>query len=148
MARIPNFELERIKREVSVLSLVEARVLKRSSHCRTRDQALLPRPSRYHRRAPGPRPDRADVRALRAVGANRDGVRAAREDCIADPEERLRTLMAASVARRHVPLMLDAFRAETEPTRFGLIQAMTRAAQSLGGESRFVVEALAGGLLE
>lgn len=75
-------------------------------------------------------------------------LRAARRDRIVDPEERLRSLVSsAPETRRYLPAVLDAYSAEHMPTRFGLIQAMTRAAQGLQPEDRFQLESRAGELI-
>lgn len=76
-------------------------------------------------------------------------LRVARRARLAEPEERLRALLSTSAdSRRHMPRILDAYAEEPEPTPFGLLQAITRAAQGLDPEERFLLEKDAGTLLE
>lgn len=75
-------------------------------------------------------------------------VRAARGEQIADPEDRIRTLLEASAdTRRHIPAVLASYAVEPEATRFGIIQAVTRAARDLYADGRFALEAVAGSQL-
>ncbi len=77
--------------------------------------------------------------------ASTRALRAARHDRVIDPEESLRHLFAdRAEVRSHADAVLAAYREEPEPTRFGLVQAITRAAQAAGAEHRLALEALAG----
>ena len=72
-------------------------------------------------------------------------LRNARRDALADPRLALELLIKARAELR--PLsesILAAFEADPEPTRFGLVQALTRAAQSVSPERRLAVEEMAG----
>lgn len=80
--------------------------------------------------------------------ASTKALRAARHDTMADPEETLRDFFADRAdIRPHTDAVLAAYREEPEPTRFGLVQAITRAAQQVGTEDRLALESLAGEII-
>lgn len=73
---------------------------------------------------------------------------AARVDRIEEPEAFLRRILAEDpTVRPRTQAVLTAFRAEPNATRFGAIQALTRAAQGFSAEDRFEMERFAGQLL-
>lgn len=75
-------------------------------------------------------------------------IRAARREPIADIQAAFEIAIRAERELRPISkAVLAAYEAEPEPTRFGLIQAITRAAQELGPERRLAVEEYAGRLL-
>lgn len=75
-------------------------------------------------------------------------LKAARAQVVTNPEDALRALLAGDPdARRHTDTVLTAYRLEPEPTRFGLLQAVTRAAQGLTVGSRYALETFAGRML-
>ncbi len=75
-------------------------------------------------------------------------LRQARHESIAEPERMLRlTVSTQPDTKAYTEAVLAAYRQEPEPTRFGLVQAITRAAQNAGPESRLALETLAGSLV-
>jgi hypothetical protein len=73
----------------------------------------------------------------------------AREEPIPDPVETIRQLAEArKLSRKFADEVASSYAAEPEPTRFGLINAFTRAAQKLGPLQRIEMERFAGTLLE
>jgi hypothetical protein len=75
-------------------------------------------------------------------------LRSARADVIEQPETYLTTLLTDDpTVRPHTEGVLAAWRTEPDPTRFGLIQALTRTAQALAPDERFLLERFAGRLL-
>ena len=72
-------------------------------------------------------------------------LRNARQDPVADPQDALEALVAAHPQLRPVSdSVYEAYEQDPEPNRFGLIQAITRAAQGLRPEDRLTVEEFAG----
>lgn len=64
------------------------------------------------------------------------------------PEDTLRSLLADDPeVKPYVEAVVESYQAEPEPSHFGLIQAMTRTAQNLAPEERFLVERFAGRVL-
>lgn len=77
--------------------------------------------------------------------ASADAMRAARRHLVEEPEQTLRQLLAGDPASKpYTEAALAAYRQEPEPTRFGLVQAVTRAAQQVAPEARLSLETLAG----
>jgi hypothetical protein len=73
----------------------------------------------------------------------------AREEVMADPVETIRQLAEArKMSQKFADEVASSYAAEPEPTRFGLINAFTRAAQKLGPLQRIEMERFAGTLLE
>jgi Domain of unknown function (DUF932) len=72
-----------------------------------------------------------------------------REELVPDPVETIRQLAEArKLSRKFADEVASSYAAEPEPTRFGVINAFTRAAQKLGPLQRIEVERYAGTLLE
>jgi hypothetical protein len=72
-----------------------------------------------------------------------------REEFVPDPVETIRQLAEArKLSRKFADEVSSSYAAEPEPTRFGVINAFTRAAQKLGPLQRIEVERFAGTLLE
>ncbi len=76
-----------------------------------------------------------------------------REELVPDPVETIRQLAEArklsrKLSRKFADEVASSYAAEPEPTRFGVINAFTRAAQKLGPLQRIEVERFAGTLLE
>jgi hypothetical protein len=72
-------------------------------------------------------------------------LRAARRERADDPHLALEVLIDSNPALSPISQSIfDAYDAEPEPTRFGIVQAITRAAQRLTPEQRLSVEELAG----
>jgi hypothetical protein len=72
-------------------------------------------------------------------------LRNARQDPVEDPHAALEVLVTAHPQLRPISeSVYDAYEQDPEPTRFGLIQAVTRAAQALRPEDRLTVEEFAG----
>lgn len=72
-----------------------------------------------------------------------------REAPIADPVETIRKLTESrKLSRKFADEVVSSYVAEPEPTRFGVINAFTRAAQKLGPLQRIEVERFAGTLIE
>lgn len=64
------------------------------------------------------------------------------------PEDTLRSLLADSPeVKPYIEAVVESYQAEPDPSRFGLVQAMTRTAQTLTPEERFLVERFAGEVL-
>lgn len=75
-------------------------------------------------------------------------LREARHESITEPENVIRALLDADTeVRPYTERVVDDYRAEPEPTRFGIVQAMTRTAQRLPPEDRLFMERFAGGVL-
>ena len=74
---------------------------------------------------------------------------AAKNAKINNPERRIEAvLMEAKMSAAVIERVQQAFRLEPIPSRFGVMQAVTRAAQGVGVETRVELEALAGRLLD
>jgi len=72
-------------------------------------------------------------------------LRSARQDAVSDPRATLEALVAAHPQLRTIGESVhDAYEADPEPNRFGIVQALTRAAQGLSPERRLEVEEIAG----
>lgn len=72
-------------------------------------------------------------------------LRNARQDPVDDPHAALEVMVTAHPQLRPISeSVYDAYEKDPEPTRFGLIQAVTRAAQALRPEDRLTVEEFAG----
>jgi hypothetical protein len=72
-------------------------------------------------------------------------LRNARQDPVDDPHAALEVMVTAHPQLRPISeSVFDAYEQDPEPTRFGLIQAVTRAAQALRPEDRLTVEEFAG----
>ncbi|MBN2559482.1 MAG: DUF932 domain-containing protein [Phycisphaerae bacterium] len=72
-------------------------------------------------------------------------LRRARQDTESHPEVALQVLVESHPELRPIAETVhDAYEADPEPTRFGIVQALTRAAQGLPPERRLEVEELAG----
>jgi len=72
-----------------------------------------------------------------------------REEPMIDPVETIRQLAEArKLSRKFADEVASSYAAEPEPTRFGMINAFTRAAQKLGPLHRIEVERFAGTLIE
>jgi hypothetical protein len=72
-------------------------------------------------------------------------LRNARQDPVDDPHAALEVMVTAHPQLRPISeSVYDAYEQDPEPTRFGLIQAVTRAAQALRPEDRLTVEEFAG----
>jgi len=77
-----------------------------------------------------------------------DRLLAARRLALPAPERTIEEAFAeAKALRRHSDAVVAAYRAEPEPNLFGVLQAITRAAQSLAPEGRLELEVFAGRLL-
>jgi hypothetical protein len=73
----------------------------------------------------------------------------AREEMMVDPVETIRQLAEArKMSQKFADEVASSYAVEPEPTRFGVINAFTRAAQKLGPLQRIEVERFAGTLLE
>jgi len=73
----------------------------------------------------------------------------AREEMMVDAVETIRQLAEArKMSQKFADEVASSYAAEPEPTRFGVINAFTRAAQKLGPLQRIEVERFAGTLLE
>jgi uncharacterized protein DUF932 len=69
----------------------------------------------------------------------------ARQETVDDPELWIRHLLAADpIVRPHTEAALAAYQQEPEPNRFGIAQAIARAAQTLAPEDRLLMEHFAG----
>ncbi len=104
---------------------------------------------RVHRRTEDESIDRDLAYAIALLperwSASADAMRAARHHLVEEPEQTLRSILAGDPdARPHTEAVLAAYRKEPESTRFGLVQAITRAAQEVGAEDRLALETLAG----
>jgi hypothetical protein len=74
-------------------------------------------------------------------------LRSARQDSVADPRATLEVIVTAHPQLRPIASSVyDAYGADPEPNRFGIVQAITRAAQGLRPEDRLTVEEYAGQL--
>jgi hypothetical protein len=72
-------------------------------------------------------------------------LRSARQDQVEDPHAALEVLVTAHPQLRPISdSVYEAYEQDPEPNRFGLVQAMTRAAQRLRPEDRLTVEEFAG----
>jgi hypothetical protein len=72
-------------------------------------------------------------------------MRSARQDSVADPHAALEVMVTAHPQLRPISdSVYAAYEQDPEPNRFGLIQAITRAAQALRPEDRLTVEEFAG----
>jgi hypothetical protein len=72
-------------------------------------------------------------------------LRHARQDAVADPRASLEVMVTAHPQLRPIAeSVYDAYEEDPEPNRFGLVQAITRAAQALRPEDRLTVEEFAG----
>jgi hypothetical protein len=72
-----------------------------------------------------------------------------REELVPDPVETIRQLAEArKLSRKFADEVASSYAAEPEPTRFGVINAFTRAAQKLAPLQRIEVERFAGTLLD
>jgi hypothetical protein len=72
-------------------------------------------------------------------------LRSARRDPIANPQEALEVIVTAHPQLRPISsTVFEAYEQDPEPNRFGLVQAITRAAQKLRPEDRLTVEEFAG----
>ena len=72
-------------------------------------------------------------------------LRSARQDPVEDPHAALEVLVTAHPQLRPISdSVYEAYEQDPEPNRFGLVQAMTRAAQGLRPEDRLTVEEFAG----
>ena len=72
-----------------------------------------------------------------------------RGEPVADPVETIRQLAEGrKMSQKFVDEVVSSYAAEPEPTRFGVINAFTRAAQKLGALQRIEVERFAGTLIE
>lgn len=75
-------------------------------------------------------------------------LRAARNLALPEPERTIEEMLGeAKDLRRHRETVLMAYRQEPEPNLFGILQAITRAAQALPPEGRLELERFAGRLL-
>jgi hypothetical protein len=72
-------------------------------------------------------------------------LRRARQDTVEDPGAALQVLLESNAHLRPMSqAVYDAFEAEPEPNRFGIVQALTRAAQRFTPEQRLMMEEFAG----
>ncbi len=72
-----------------------------------------------------------------------------RGELVADPVETIRQLAEGrKMSQKFVDEVVSSYAAEPEPTRFGVINAFTRAAQKLGPLQRIEAERFAGTLIE
>jgi transcriptional regulator with XRE-family HTH domain len=72
-------------------------------------------------------------------------LRNARQDPVEDPHAALEVMVTAHPQLRPVSdSVYEAYDQDPEPNRFGLVQAITRAAQALRPEDRLTVEEFAG----
>lgn len=72
-------------------------------------------------------------------------LRHARQDAVSDPHAALEVMVTAHPQLRPIAeSVYEAYEQDPEPNRFGLIQAITRAAQALRPEDRLTVEEFAG----
>jgi hypothetical protein len=72
-------------------------------------------------------------------------LRRARQDTVEDPGAALQVLLESNPQLRPMSqAVYDAFEAEPEPNRFGIVQALTRAAQRFTPEQRLMMEEFAG----
>lgn len=72
-------------------------------------------------------------------------LRSSRHDLVDDPQAALESLTETHPELRPMgQAIFDAYDADPEPTRFGIVQALTRAAQGLSPERRLEVEEVAG----
>ena len=72
-------------------------------------------------------------------------LRNARQDLVEDPGASLEVIVATYPQLRPISYSVyEAYEQDPEPNRFGLIQAITRAAQTLRPEDRLTVEEFAG----
>jgi len=75
-------------------------------------------------------------------------LRVARMQYVMEPEATLRNFLAEHPeGRPHTEAVISAYAEEPEPTRFGLVQAITLAAQRLDADRRLMLETLAGQLI-
>ena len=73
----------------------------------------------------------------------------AREELMVDPVEAIRSLaQERKMSQKFADGVASSYSAEPEPTRFGVINAFTRAAQKLGSFERIEMERFARTLLE
>jgi len=87
--------------------------------------------------------------SFRIASALLDAFIKTREQHIADPVETIRQLAEArKMSQKFADEVASTYALEPEPTRFGVINAFTRAAQKLGPLQRIEVERFAGTLLE
>jgi hypothetical protein len=72
-------------------------------------------------------------------------LRRARQETESDPGMALEVLIESHPELRPITQAIhDAYEADPEPTRFGIVQALTRAAQTTSPEQRLIVEEIAG----
>lgn len=105
-----------------------------------------------HRRRKGDPLSERVARALTLIpehwSRSRTIVREARRESVADVKGTLEALVKEARELRPIErAVFAAYEAEPEPTRFGLVQAVTRVAQSLEPERRLAVEEYAGQLM-
>jgi hypothetical protein len=87
--------------------------------------------------------------AFKVAASVLDRFLSAREEMMVDPVETIRQLAEArKMSQKFADEVASSYAAEPEPTRFGVINAFTRAAQKLGPLQRIEVERFAGTLLE
>ena len=87
--------------------------------------------------------------AFKVAASVLDAFLKTREEVLADPVASIRQLAEArKLSRKFADEVASSYAAEPEPTRFGMINAFTRAAQKLGPLQRIEVERFAGTLLE
>lgn len=116
-----------------LVALTPGRKLFRRIHRRTTDESL----ERDLSHGLAALPERIE----RATNA----LRVARMQYVMEPESTLRSFLAEHPdASPHTEAVIAAFGEEPEPTRFGLAQAITLAAQRLDADRRLVLETLAG----
>jgi hypothetical protein len=73
----------------------------------------------------------------------------AREELMVDPVEAIRSLaQERKMSQKFADGVASSYSAEPEPTRFGVINAFTRAAQKLGSFERIEMERFSRTLLE
>ena len=87
--------------------------------------------------------------AFDVVNSVLDAFLKTRQEPIADPAETIcRLAEARKLSLKLTDEVLSSYATEPEPTRFGVINAFTRAAQKLGPLQRIEVERFAGTLLQ
>jgi hypothetical protein len=87
--------------------------------------------------------------AFKVANAVLDAFLKTREEPIADPVETICQLAEArKLSLKFTDQVISSYAVEPEPTRFGVINAFTRAAQKLGPLQRIEVERFAGTLIE
>jgi hypothetical protein len=86
--------------------------------------------------------------AFRVASSLLDVFLKTREEPITDPVETIRQLAEArKMSQKFADEVVSSYSAEPEPTRFGVINAFTRAAQKLGPLQRIEIERFAGTLI-